>query len=177
MNWYKKAQEIYRGDTSPLDIENYDPEYGVKNLGKELGSSAAFGPGIYFVTAKDIAEMYGTSITKKFLDDNANIITKQKTPFNYQQIDRMLKSVNKEKMEIAISNWDEEYSNGKRLLIQSIVNEDNPLDQLMNIWSEVFAHQNANDFIRLMLNSGIDGISINKDNATYYIIYNKDMLK
>jgi len=65
MNWYKKAEEIYRGDTNPITVDEYDPEYALKELGKDLGSSAAFGPGIYFVTKEDIAQMYGSHITKK----------------------------------------------------------------------------------------------------------------
>ena len=65
MNWYRKAQEIFRGDPNPLDIANYDPEHGVKKMGKEQGASASYGPGIYFTNQKDIAEMYGANITEK----------------------------------------------------------------------------------------------------------------
>jgi len=175
MKIYRLSQEIFRGDSSPIHINDYNPEYGVKELGKELGSAAAWGPGIYFVTQKDIAQMYGPHITKKFLS-NAHILTKQNPKFNSQQINNMLQNIDKEKMEIAISNWNENYNLGKKILIQSIVNADNPLDQLMNIWSEVFLHQNANAFIELMIKNGIDGISITKDDATYYVIYNKEIL-
>jgi len=176
MNWYKKAQEVYRGDPSPLNIEDFNSEYALKELGKDLGSSAAWGPGIYFVTAQDIAQMYGSNITKKSLN-NANILTMQSPLFNNQQINKMLQGVDKKTMEIAISNWDENYNQGKRLLTNSIVNADNPLDQLMNIWAEVFSRQNPNTFIKLMIKNGIDGISINKDDATYYVIYNRNVLK
>ena len=64
MNWYKKAQEIYRGDPSPISLQDFDPEYGVKQLGKDLGSSAAEGPGIYFTSKEEDARMYGKVITK-----------------------------------------------------------------------------------------------------------------
>jgi len=175
MNWYKKAQEIYRGDPNPIDLENYDLEYGVKELGKGLGSSSAWGPGIYFVTQEDIAQMYGSNITKKILQ-NAKILTMQNPLFNYKQIDKILSGVDKEKMAMAISNWDENYNIGKKLLIESIVNADNPLDQLMNIWADVFIHQNSNSFIDLMIKNGIDGISVQKKDATYYVIYNKNVL-
>jgi len=176
MNWYKKAQQIFRGDPSPLDLENYDPEYGIKQLGKDLGSSSAWGPGIYFVTEEDIAQMYGSNITKKNIL-NAKILTKQSPLFSYKQIDKILSGVDKEKIKIAISNWNENYYIGKKMLIQSIINTDNPLDQLMNIWAEVFMHQNSKAFIELMIQNGIDGISITKDDAvTYYVIYNKRIL-
>ena len=176
MNWYKKAQELYRGDPNPIDLENYDLEYGVKELGKGLGSSYAWGPGIYFVTQEDIAQMYGSNITKKIIQ-SAKILTMQNPLFNYKQIDKILSGVDKEKMEMAISNWDENYNIGKKLLIESIVNADNPLDQLMNIWADVFIHQNPNSFIDLMIKNGIDGISVQKEDSTYYVVYNKNVLK
>jgi len=176
MNWYKKAQQIYRGDPNPLNIDDFNPEYAIKELDKDLGSSAAWGPGIYFVTQKDIAQMYGSNITEKTLN-NSNILTMQNPLFNYQQINKMLLGVDKETMEIAISNWDENYNKGKQMLMESILNEDNPLDQLMNIWAEVFIRQNPNTFIELMIKNRIDGISVTKDDATYYVIYNKGVLK
>lgn len=178
MNWYRKAveQELFRGDPNPIDIGDFDPGYAVKELGKELGSSAAWGPGIYFVSQKDIAELYGQNITRKVID-NARILTKQSPLFNYKQIDKMLQGVDKDKVEMAISNWSEDYKNGRKLLIQSILNADNPLDQLMGIWADVFSHQNPQAFIDLMIKNGIDGISIQKDDATYYVIYNKNVLR
>ena len=159
-----------------MSLENYDPEYGVKELGKELGASSAWGPGIYFVTQEDIAQMYGSNITKKILQ-NAKILTMQSPKFNYKQIDKMLRNVNRDILATAISNWDENYIVGKKMLIQSLINADNPLDQLMNIWADVFFHQNHNSFIELMIKNGVDGISIQKQDATYYVIYNKDVLK
>jgi len=176
MNWYKKAQEVYRGDSVPLNIEDFNPEYALKELGKSLGSSAAWGPGIYFVTQEDITQMYGSNITKKSLN-NANILTMQSPLFNYQQINKIILGIDNETMEIAISNWDENYNKGKQMLMESILNEDNPLDQLMNIWAEIFSRQNPNTFIELMIKNGIDGISVTKDDATYYVIYNKSVLK
>lgn len=179
MNWYKKAleiQEIFRGDTVPLNISDYDPSYGTKTLGKQLGQSAAWGPGIYFTNQEDIARLYGSYITKKILH-NPKILTRQSPLFNYQQIDKIIQDIDKEKIIMAISNWSEDYKDGKRLLIQSIINADNPLDQLMNIWAAVFCHQNPQAFIELMIKNGIDGISIQKEDAIYYVIYNKNVLK
>ena len=177
MNWYKKAQELYRGDTNPIDLEEYDPEYGVKTLGKELGSATAAGPGIYFTGQEDIAQMYGSNITKRNLHD-ANILTEQSPLFNHKQIDKILTGIDPEKMRTAISNWGEDYNGGKRMLVESIVNADNPIEQLMNIWAEVFSHQNANSFIELMVKNGIDGIFKQKqEDETYYVIYNRAVLQ
>lgn len=176
MNWYKKAQNIYRGDSTPIDLENYNPEYGVKIMGKELGSSSAYGPGIYFASHEDVAQMYGSNITKKFLD-NANILTTQSPKFNHKQINNMLKYVNPEILETSISNYNENYNIGKRTLINNILNSDNAIEQLISIWADVFNHQNANDFIDLMIKNGIDGFSIQKEDVIYYVIYNKKVLK
>ena len=176
MNWYKKAQEIYRGDPEPMDLEKYDFGYGVKELGKQLGSSAAWGPGIYFATKEDVAQMYGSNITKKVLN-NARIITKQSPMFSRQQIDKILQGVDKEKMDVAISNWDEDYNRGRKILVESIVKANNPMEQLMNIWADAFQHQDPNAFVELMIKNGIDGISLTKKDVTYYVIYNKAILK
>ena len=176
MNWYKKSQVIFRGDSNQIDLQNYDPAYGVKELGKELGSAMSYGPGIYFTGQEDIAQMYGQNITKKNLK-NANILTEQSPKFNHKQIDKMLQNIDKTTLEIAISNWDENYHVGKKILIQNITNADNPIEQLMNIWANVFSHQNPNAFIELMIKNGIDGFFIQKnENETYYVIYNKAVL-
>ncbi len=176
MNWYKIAQEIYRGDSGLINVQDFDPEYGTRELGKQQGSSAAWGPGIYFTDQKDIAQMYGPNITKKILH-NAKILTKQSPLFTYQQINKILNEVNQEIKETAISNWDENYNKGEKMLIQSIINIDNPLDQLMGIWADVFNHQNSNIFMELMVKNGIDGIAITKEDATYYVIYNRNVLQ
>lgn len=178
MNWYKKAQkkEIYRGDPEPLSIENYDPEYGIKEMGKTMGGSRAWGPGIYFADKKDIAEMYGSNITEKTIQ-NANILTPQSPLLTSQQIKEILNDVDKEILRIASSNWDEDYNIGMNMLINLILSADNPLEQLINIWAEIFHRQNPNYFINLMAENGIDGISLQKEDVTYYVIYNKNVLK
>ena len=176
MNWYKKAQEIYRGDPNPISLQDFDPEYGVKQLGKDLGSSLRGGPGIYFTDNKEDAETYGKFVTKKTIN-NANLITPTTKPFNTKQIENILNNIDKEKMIIATSNWDEDYNTGKQMLINSIINEENAINQLMAIWANIYHHQNSPEFMKLMTNNGIDGIIIPKGNTLHYVIYNRDILK
>jgi hypothetical protein len=129
-----------------------------------------------FTGQEDIAGMYGSNITKKSLN-NAKILTPQSPLFSYKQIDKILQGVDNKMLKVAVLNWNEDYNIGKRTLIQSIASADNPLEQLMNIWADVFSHQNGNDFIDLMIKNGIDGISIQKkEDETYYVIYNKAIL-
>lgn len=175
MNWYKKAQEIYRGDPNPMNLDDYDPAYGTETMGKPDYTAASWGPGIYFTDQEDVARMYGSNITKKNIH-NAKILTPQSPLFNYQQIDKILKDIDKEKIETAISNYDEDYNTGKKMLIQSIINANNPLEQLMGIWADVFYHQNPSKFIELMIKNRIDGISLQKKDVTYYVIYNRNIL-
>lgn len=176
LNWYKKAQEIFRGDPNPIDLDQFDVEYGNKVLGKDLGSVASLGPGIYFADTEEGASMYGSNITKRVLQ-NANILTEQSPLFSYQQIEKILRGIDKEKMETAILNWNENYNIGKKELIKYILNSNNPIDQLMNIWADIFYHQNPNTFMELMAKNGIDGIVIPRHDASIYVIYNRNLLK
>ena len=79
-------------------------------------------------------------------------------------------------MKSATSNWSENYSVGKKLLIESIMNSENPIEQLMAIWSAVFYHQNSNSFIELMIKNNIDGICYERIESKHYVIYNKKVL-
>lgn len=98
--------------------------------------------------------------------------------FTSRQIESLLQGINKERLVMAIENWDEDLNKGKIMLIASIADAENPLIQLMNIWAEVFYHQNPNEFIELMVKNGIDGISITKNkDEVYYVIYNKEVLQ
>ena len=69
------------------------------------------------------------------------------------------------------------------MLINSILDNENVIEQLMGIWANVFYHQNPNKFMELMTKNGIDGIAVPQKSIWYdegtvhYIIYNKGILK
>jgi hypothetical protein len=187
MNWYKTAKEndilLFRGDESPLDIENFNNEHAIKTLGKELGSSMANGPGIYFTVSEKNAGFYGSNITRRTLE-TSNILTESSPKLNRRQIGEILQGVDQSRMEIAVSNWHENHWIGKNELIKNIMNADTAIEQLMLIWSDVFFHQDPYGFTQLMTDNGIDGISVVIENASdpndndiHYIIYNKNVLK
>ena len=176
MNWYKKAVDIFRGDTVPLKIQDFDVEHGIKHLEKELSSSFANGPGMYFTSSEDDANHYGKNITRAKID-NANILSAKSNPLSAAQINSILSGVKKERLELAFSNWDENYNIGKRMLIDIIAKETDPLGQLMLIWSDIFYHQNPNEFIQLMVANKIDGAAVEQRGATHYIIYNRAILR
>ena len=176
MKIYRVAQVvIYRGDPKPFDIKGYDSGYGVKEMGKELGSSMAYGPGIYFVTNEEYARYYGSNVSK-FKLNSSRILAEGGNKLSIKQIEGILNSAGEEKLELAISNFDEDYGIGKKMLMQEIMSEADGVGQLMNIWADVFYHQNPNLFMEVMKSNGIDGIAKVKDDATYYVIYNKAVL-
>lgn len=173
-NWYKTAQEIFRGDTQPIDIEDFDPDHNKEYRG---------GPGIYFSTKEENAKTFGDNLTKKTLE-NANILTANHRPLSRGKISKILSSVDKETLELAASNFDENFQQGKAILIQEIVNNPNPIEQLMSIWADVFNHRDAALFMALMVKNGIDGIAIDRPDKIdsskddmHYVIYNKNVLK
>ncbi len=175
MKIFRITQEMFRGDENQINLDEYDFEYAIKK-GKELGSSMAYGPGIYFATEKDIANMYGHNITSKHINPNANILSENERKLNRNTITKILNSIKQETINLASLNWDENINKGKQLLLNSIMAANNPVDQLMSIWAEVFHHQNPNQFINTMIQNNIDGISKTKEDVTYFVIYNRAML-
>jgi len=176
MKIYRIAQEIFRGDETPINLDEYDFDYCRKNKLKDLGSSMAYGPGIYFATAQDVANMYGSNITSKQINPNAKILSESGRKLNRNTIVKILNSINKETINSAAINWDENPYKGKQMLLNSIMEAKDPVDQLMSIWSEVFYHQDPNTFVNTMIQNNIDGISKTKEDVTYFVIYNRGVL-
>lgn len=175
-SWYKIAQQIYRGDPTPISMDQYDVEYALKQNVKSLGQIFAYGPGIYFASHKDVAEMYGANITQKELKNDANMLTENMPPLNKKVIISILQGIDPEKLETAASSWDENYQAGIKMVIDSIMNETNPVDQLLSIWANVYFHQNPQNFMNVMSNKGIDGIVKTNNDVTFYVIYNLNVL-
>lgn len=100
MNWYKKAIDVFRGDTVPLKIQDFNVEHGTKQLEKELSSFAA-GPGMYFTTTEEDASHYGQNITRAKIN-NANILSAQSKPL-WMLLPLLFR--NKTNMEVTISDY------------------------------------------------------------------------
>lgn len=166
---------VYRGDTSKIDLKDYDVEKGIKD-GKELGGAFAEGPGIYFTTKESNAKGYGSNISQINIPKTANIITDESPLMSRASITKMLKDVDGETLDIAYSNWAENKTEAKKLLIDALMNAENPKEQLINIWADVFYHQQPNEFMSLMKKHGIDGIKVAKEGQDHYVIYNRDLL-
>lgn len=173
----KIAQTIYRGDESKIGLEDFDPEYGTKVLGKQLGTSMGEGPGMYFTTSLKNAKNYGEFISEYIINPNVNIISTQHPKLNKSQIKNIINKIPNEIIEIASSNWDEDINVGKNILIETILNNNNIIEQLMNIWAEIFYQQKPKMFMDLMKEIGIDGIIIDRGEYNNYVIYNLSVVK
>jgi hypothetical protein len=176
-DYINESVTVFRGDSSKINVHDFDPSYGVSKLGKDLGSSAAFGPGIYFTTAKDVALMYGRHLTTVTIADTTKIKTRTSPKLSHNQILKILDSIDAFTLKVAVSNWDEDFNKGKDALVQNIMSEDDVVEQLMSIWADVFSHQNHAKFMKIMVKIGIDGLSLQKEDVTYYVIYNKGIIK
>lgn len=164
--------KIFRGDISPIDLKNFDATKGLI-MGKELGSSMSEGPGIYFTSNIKDAERYGENITVAKIEKSANIITDYSEKIKTEKIKKILDMIDKEILDIALSNFNENPYIAKKMIIDEINKYDNPKEQLMSIWADVFYHQNPHEFIDVIVKNGIDGIKVKKQGFNHYIIYNK----
>ena len=170
-----KGKELFRGDANPITIELYDVSQGIKE-GKELGGAMAEGPGVYLTTDKNNALSYGKNITNVVMDKDSNILEKGQKKLSISKINKLLTSIDKETLDIALSSFDENPIIAKRNLIDAINNADDAQEQIINIWADVFYHQKPEKFMKVMADNGIDGLKIDKEKLSHYVIYNKKSL-
>jgi len=170
------GQVLFRGDEKPITIKGYDVEAGIK-AGKELGGAMAEGPGIYFTTDEKNALSYGKNLTKVYLKPDANILRVTDDVLPNTLIKKILASVKPEHIELALSNWDEDKTVAMKEMLDAISDADDPVDQLINIWADVFYHQNPQEFMDAVAKNGIDGIAIDRERGIeHYAIYNRKAL-
>lgn len=172
----KEDVKIFRGDPTPIDLKKFDVESGLKS-GKEVGSTMAEGPGIYFTTSRKNAESYGKNVLEAKIEKCTNIITDESKKLKPEKIKSILNTIDKETLEIALSNFDENPHTAKKILIDEINKNESPKEQLISIWADVFFHQNPQKFIKSVAKNGIDGIKVKKEGFDHYIIYNKNAIK
>jgi hypothetical protein len=168
--------KLFRGDPTPIKLETFDPESGLK-AGKELGQSMAEGPGIYFTTAKGNAKSYGKNITSANMAEGSKIIDDLEPRMSKTKISKILDSIDTQTIDNAVSNWDENPILGKKALIDAIYDNDTAKDQLMSIWSDVFHHQDPSAYMNAMAKNKIAGIQINKEGLSHFVMYDKGALK
>lgn len=134
-------------------------------------SNDQYGPGIYFTNDEETAAKYGNNIYKVKLNTK-NFIT-ETTKLNLSKVTSI---INNNLTESNLSNWDENETIAKKLLIKNTIDYSSYYKTLLNIWSEVFNLKNP-PYLKAMLEYGIDGviIKINKK-LTYYVVYNTKVI-
>jgi len=110
------------------------------------------------------------------MDKDSNILEKGQKKLSISKINKLLTSIDKETLDIALSNFDENPIIAKRNLIDAINNADDAQEQIINIWADVFYHQKPEKFMKVMADNGIDGLKIDKEKLSHYVIYNKKSL-
>jgi len=168
--------KVFRGDSVKIDPSQFDLNRAMGENIKDLGGIFAEGPGVYFTTNKKTAQGFGKNVsernipTEKFID--------QKTaPLDRTKIEKIIDSFDAETVELAASNWAEDFEHGKQLLIDTIMEEETAFDQLIGIWAEISYHQNPETFVDIMVKNGIDGTIVDKTGEQYLIVYNKSLLE
>lgn len=141
---------------------------------KELGSVAAEGPGIYLTNSENEAKGYGTNIQKLVKNEKANIIDKTSKKLTNAQIKKVINSLSSDDKTTVLSNWDMNESVAMNNLINAVKDGETTHEQLMNIWADVYNHQDPEAFVNAMKSLGIDGVKIEKPKGYHIIIYNKD---
>ncbi|OGF48632.1 MAG: hypothetical protein A2231_01545 [Candidatus Firestonebacteria bacterium RIFOXYA2_FULL_40_8] len=171
-----EIKTVFRGDKLPVSMKHYDVSAGIK-AGKELGGAFAEGPGIYFTTDLKNAKTYGQNITQRDIDIG-NFVSKKTPILSKSKIESILGNIDEETMATALSNFDENPNNARKMLVDAIMNADNAHDQLINIWADVFYHQQPEKYMQAVAQTGIKGFEVPKEGgAAHYVVFDKDVLK
>lgn len=161
---------LYRGDKTPIPLSQQDPLAVFNPITTECLMAFTSTPGLYVTTSKENALHYGSYLTTVRLKQNARI---SETLIPKPLVIKILKS--HPNLEMALSNWSENKREAVEMLLESIMDETDPVERLKAIWSD--AQFSNSDFVSAMVKAGIDGIKVPKDPYFHYVIYNKKIIE
>jgi hypothetical protein len=138
----------------------------------ELWKLYAEWPWIYFTSSIDEAKNYGWNIVKTKPSGNINILTTKSPKFSKKEVEDIIWLLPNDRVDIAIWDW-----GSKADLIDNILWDGSPIEQIQSIWSDVLYNQNNKDLLNALSKNGIDWISKKKWWNIHTVIYNKDSLK
>ena len=133
------------------------------------------GPGFYFSSDYDDASRYaypsGIVMT-------ANIDTSRLTPktASEEDIEFLLDEADPEDLETSLSNWSENTTTAREMLIEAIMNNDDPY---LTAWYEIYRYEPAH-FLKAMVKLGYDGhikIPNQSLDIKHLIVYNPDVIE
>lgn len=161
---------LYHG--SPKQINNFSDDFVG---GKEANDLE--GPGIYFTSSFEDAQMYGEFIHKVIFTPR---LLWDQTPTNPKKLRALVT-----KMTLAAPDWemhaqnfDENARRGVMQFVESALDyNDTEKDVAQQVWYD-FYKNNPVDFVRNMVKMGVDGLMVKKEHGvTHFIIYNPSALK
>ena len=162
---------LYRGDKTFTPFESLDRVSDFDSRRTESLSAFANTPGIYFSTSRDNALGYGKFLTVVEVKPNANIL-KTNQPVSRAVVSGVLRF--NPRLDIATADFSENKLTGYKMLVDAIMEEEDPLERLKAIWGD--GQFTNSDFVEAMKRNGIDGLEVQKEGYKHYVIYNKDIL-
>jgi len=155
---------IYHGTNHPVIEPN--PAYDYNRIANGLG--------FYWTTSKDEALSYGKNLFEREVA-GYNLIYSSifKDPASKATVSNWIKQaqeVNPERVITAASNFAEDFNQGINLLIKAVHSETTKQDQWLAFQSELMLRDTKawNDIAQAI---GIDGIVIEQEHATHYVLY------
>ena len=159
---------VYHGTNS--DIQKFSDEF----VGKEEATDQE-GPGIYFTTLKEESEMYGKNLYSVKLTPRKLM---DMTPINKNKwrsfTTKMLQSA--PDWEDTAQNFNQNPRKGLILAVESMMDyNDTEKDLAQQIWYDFYRYTPV-DFVRNMVDMGIDGIIVPREKSNHIIVYNPNII-
>jgi len=134
------------------------------------------GPGIYLTNDPKEARNYSYPdgyVYKLNLINTSNLVPKD-IEINQDQIEQLLKSA--PDLTGSLSDWDEDPKEAYKMLLDSILNNDDMTEALQSVWIETYK-QKEKDFCSNCIKVGIDGIIVQTGSSTHYVLYNPSIIQ
>lgn len=133
------------------------------------------GVGIYFTSSEEDAYSYGPNVYKVELDLNKTVpLNKKVSP---KEIDFLMKSAGEERLEDVLSNWDENPRIAYKILLDSIMDNDNAHQQFLTAWYEIYRYYPL-DYLYNMIKLSYDAIILPRNQGViHYVVFNPEKVR
>lgn len=168
----KNIPEIWYHGTK-TDFNKFDWKYAYI----EQKSIAQFGPGFYLAAEDDLAKHYagtnGFVKTIKLERTNKIYESSSKPRLTFAKIG--VNNIPKDKIDDVLSNWDENPFKAKKLLLESLMDQENLGEQIQAIWYDCYRYREI-DFMKVFA-PVCEGILFYEKGERILVAYNPEILK
>lgn len=180
-NLNEEVYTVYHGSSQSFDAFSYD------FIGKGNDEK---GPGFYFTSKKEDAQMYGKVGEYQITLDKL-VSTKKRASIeviekiialseNCQTIDELVEKYENDEdlwWDSNLSNYAEDPYSAVQIAIDLVRQQPTEYKAFMDLWSGVYHYDNKK-FLQAVSSLGYDGIIFNvADDTTHYIVYNPNKIK